>query len=525
MQPNINEFKRAMHARLSKLTIQQLRALGRCAFNLRSPTKENKEKIIELITNVACGEVVEVRVHSGKPSQNNEFPADVMPDILALKDKYLFTGFTDCDEVMLEDILREYPEKSKTQVIELHDFIGEDGEIEVPDFYKLLYVKKDEDVQDDIPPVYIPIRKILCGQLEYCEGLAYLLPEDGRVLESKIYVPLEIVRRFDLREGDVVTCYAFQREKTLVAAKILTVNELPVDANKQPRKHFDECEVCDPYKPLRFVKTGYNDKVPVAAKSVDWILPLLKGQRACIRSVPKAGKTNLIYDLAMGAHGQDDLRSFVLLLDQTPETVSRFRKLLPHTELIYTTYETDCDKQVYAAEFLLKRAKRYVESGYDVLLIVDSINALARAYNETNESVGGKVLAGGLESKTVYYLKKYFGTSRCLEEGGSLTMLCALAEDTGNPADDIIVSEILSLANYEIALSEKLAQRRVYPCIDYKKSRSNFEINENDQKQIKRFMIEEFPYGTGEERLHEILAGSDKIDEFKERLKKDRSWT
>jgi transcription termination factor Rho len=281
--------------------------------------------------------------------------------------------------------------------------------------------------------------------------------------------------------------------------------------------------VCEPYLPLRFVKTGYNDKVPVAAKAIVWILPLLKGQRACIRSLPKAGKTHLIYDLAMGAHGQKDLRSFVLLLDQTPETVSRFRKLLPYTELIYTTYETDCDKQVYAAEFLLKRAKRYVESGYDVLLIVDSLNALARAYNETNESVGGKVLAGGLESKTVHYLKKYFGTSRCLEDGGSLTMLCALAEDTGNPADDIIASEVLSLSNYEIALNEKLAQRRVYPSIDYKKSRSDFEINQDKQKENKKFIVEKF-HGAGEEILNAILANAETIDAFNENLKKDRSW-
>lgn len=521
MQPNVKQFKIAMLELLSPFNIRILRLVGR-HFGLRSPTDMCKADLIELIISVNCGEVLESRSKRGAPLKDNRDVSKIVQAVLELKDKYLFTGFTDCIEAMIEDVMREFPEKPKPEVIELHDFIGEDGEIETPDFYELLYIKQDEEeIKEDAPPVYIPIRKILRGQLEYCERLAYLLPEDGRVLEGKIYVPLETVRKFDMREGDVVTCYAFQRAKTLVAAKILTINEKSVHESNPLRAHFDDCEVCEPHKSLQFIKTGINDKVPVAAKCVDWILPLLKGQRACVRSAPKAGKTHFIYDLAMAAHGQENLRSFVLLLDQSLETVSRFRKLLPHTELIYTTYETDCDKQVYAAQYLLKRAKRYVESGYDVLLIVDSLNALARAYNETPESVGGKVLTGGLESKTLQYLKKYFGTSRCLENGGSLTMLCALAEDTGNPADDIIASEMLSLCNYEIALSETLAQRRIYPSIDYKKSRSNFEPQAEEQKAIRKFMLEEFPYGNGEEKLNEILSVAETISNLQQALKID----
>jgi transcription termination factor Rho len=172
-------------------------------------------------------------------------------------------------------------------------------------------------------------------------------------------------------------------------------------------------------------------------------------------------------DMAISAkRANKNLSVISVLVDQAPEAISFYKAQVGGENVLFTTYEDSPERQMFIAEFALKRAKRYAETGRDVLLIIDSLNALSRAFNETDASIGGKTLAGGLESKTIQYLKRYFGTARCLEDGGSLTIIGALSVATGNPADDLLRAELAPVSNLEIVMSEDLAKRRIFPPID-----------------------------------------------------------
>ena len=237
------------------------------------------------------------------------------------------------------------------------------------------------------------------------------------------------------------------------------------------RIRFEEGNARYPREKIAFV--SQEQSAGVTEKYFDWLFPIGKGQRACVIAPPKSGKTTLLQTLAKAAKANNSgLTVLGLLVDHSPETVNAFRSVLSTDNLVYTTYEETPERQVYAAEFMLKRAKRFVEHGKDVLLVVDSLSALARAFNDTELSSGGKRLPSGLESKTVQYIKRFLGAARCLEEGGSLTILGALSCDTGNPADELICSELSAVANWEIYLDSELAKRRIYPAVVPAKQRS-----------------------------------------------------
>jgi transcription termination factor Rho len=164
----------------------------------------------------------------------------------------------------------------------------------------------------------------------------------------------------------------------------------------------------------------------------------------------------------------------LLLVDQSYEMLSEFHRAFGDLNFLYTTYEDDVDRQVFVADYILKRAKRYAESGKDVVLFVDSLTALAHAFNDTEASMGGKTLPCGLEVKTIHYLKKYFGAARSLEKGGSITIIGALVVDTGDPMDDVLARELFEIATLELVLNSQLATKRIYPAIDFEKSRGKY---------------------------------------------------
>ena len=238
-----------------------------------------------------------------------------------------------------------------------------------------------------------------------------------------------------------------------------------IDAETFSRSRFDMMDVCYPFERLQVYEPNKFSKIE--HKFTQWLTPLGKGQRGLIISSPKAGKTQYLYSLAQAVKGLNPtVETYVLLVDQAPETVSAFRKLVGDDNLLYTTYDDDPDRQIFVADFLMKRAKCQVESGKDVVVFVDSFNALARAYNDTDESAGGKTFANGLESKTIHYIKKYLGAARQTEKKGSLTILGSVTVGTGNPADEMIATELSTVANLEIRLSDALAYKRVFPALD-----------------------------------------------------------
>lgn len=485
----LNEYKYKCKEYLLSLGIDALRAYGR-SIGVEKPTTKKKNELIEDIISVLTGERAPIEQSKrGAPLRNDYVDPEIIARMENLRVPYLGSGKADATE----EFRKQYQEFIKNNKFVLR--FESDNASEIEEF--------DERVTK---PVYV-------GQLETLGGVPCLLPLNCIDNSKHVVVPIGLIHEHDLREGDVVSCYTKKGERTYIVEKILTVNELALGTFH--RGKFEEKEVCCPHKAVDFYKAGSSDSI--TAKYLQWLLPVYKGQRGCVLSVPKAGKTGFLFDVARSAEKSDrDLTVFVLLNGQSPENVGQFRKAVESDRLMYTTYDEEPERQVFVAEFLLKRAKRYAESGRNVLLIVDSFNALARAYNDTEESAGGKMLAGGLESKTLQYLRKYFGAARCFEKGGSLTIVGSVSTTTGNPADEVIAAELCALANLEVRLSETLALQRAYPAIDLLHShtqRGDFFADEPVSR-LRGGVCREFLPAHGEIALREYLAKSESFEEF-----------
>lgn len=440
-EKNLEVFKIECAKVLNSNSLNALRAYAR-RLNFRNPADVGKVQIIPLIVAALAGEITpEGRNNRGAPVKNDHVPPDLIEKIEELKRRYLYedkeSGADRVDEANLEDFV-SFPSK-------------------------LVFSSDDTEEEHWTETVN---KAVVRGQLQVLNDVSRLLPLDCGVEKEPIVLPAELVNEHDLREGDVVACHTIKSKNVSIVKEILTVNDTQLTFLK--REKFEESEVCYPHKTVPFLSQNASS---ISAKYAEWILPLYQGQRGSILSSPKAGKTELLSALATSAlRASRDVKVLVLLNAQALETVWKFRKAIPEDQLVYTTYEDTPEKQVFAAEFILKRAKRWVECGKNVVLFVDSLTALAKAYNETEASAGGKVLAGGLESKTLQYMRRFLSSARCFKQGGSLTLLGTVACDTGNPFDELLSLELSNLANYQIYLNEALSARRVYPAIDLSKS-------------------------------------------------------
>ena len=432
----LEELKQAYTEYLSTLSIGSLRSVGRHV-GVNQSTLKKKGALVKDIVEILIGNVPPAaKTNRGAPVKDAYIDPKIFSKLDEIKFLYL-SGITE------DDTEANIPEAAEKQ--------------EVAD-----------NVIDFRSPEYEPQQgyfeqEVYTGQLETINGVSSLFPLNGRDASvEKIIVTVSEIKKHDLRDGDIVVCHAEKRHAALVATEILSVNSLPVGEDKRSR--FELSEVCYPDQRISFYSEKSNSS---ALKYIDWLIPLGKGQRGVVTSSPKAGKTMLLTEVAKAVSEEHpDIRLLVLLTEQSPEAVGEFKKIVPKADFIYTTYDDEAETHVFAADFLLKRAKRFAEMGMDVLMLVDSLTALAHAYNETEESSGGKTLSCGLESKTLHYIKKFFGSARCLAQGGSLAILGTLSVDTGNPMDDILAGELLGAANSEIRLSDMLVAKNVFPAID-----------------------------------------------------------
>lgn len=432
----LEELKQAYTEYLSTLSIGSLRSVGRHV-GVNQSTLKKKGALVKDIVEILIGNVPPAaKTNRGAPVKDAYIDPKIFSKLDEIKFLYL-SGITE------DDTEANIPEAAEKQ--------------EVAD-----------NVIDFRSPEYEPQQgyfeqEVYTGQLETINGVSSLFPLNGRDASvEKIIVTVSEIKKHDLRDGDIVVCHAEKRHAALVATEILSVNSLPVGEDKRSR--FELSEVCYPDQRISFYLEKSNSS---ALKYIDWLIPLGKGQRGVVTSSPKAGKTMLLKEVAKAVSEEHpDIRLLVLLTEQSPEAVGEFKKIVPKADFIYTTYDDESETHVFAADFLLKRAKRFAEMGMDVLMLVDSLTALAHAYNETEESSGGKTLSCGLESKTLHYIKKFFGSARCLAQGGSLAILGTLSVDTGNPMDDILAGELLGAANSEIRLSDMLVAKNVFPAID-----------------------------------------------------------
>ena len=433
MIENVKEYKYACKEFLSSFALNALRSYAR-SIGVCNPTKDKKKNVlIEEIVAVLAGEVL--------PQMPSTRGAPVKNDFV---DPKLIEG--------MKEIRKAHVEKGG-----LEDTLIRLREVkEHPYLLRVAEPSKKELENTEVNTIYN-------GQLETVNGIAVLLPLDCVDSYEKLVVPMELIHIYDLQEGDVISCVAERRQNLLLVVNILQVNGQDIEYFQ--RGDFDSGKVCYPYQRIKFCEKASSNTM--VAKVLEWLVVIGKGQRGLVVSPPKSGKTTLLMDMAISAkRANKNLSVISVLVDQAPEAISFYKAQVGGENVLFTTYEDSPERQMFIAEFALKRAKRYAETGRDVLLIIDSLNALSRAFNETDASIGGKTLAGGLESKTIQYLKRYFGTARCLEDGGSLTIIGALSVATGNPADDLLRAELAPVSNLEIVMSEDLAKRRIFPPID-----------------------------------------------------------
>ena len=301
------------------------------------------------------------------------------------------------------------------------------------------------------------------------EGYGFLRAMDANFSNSSndAYVSSTQIRKFALRNGDVVTGQVRppkEQERYYALLKIEAINYMPVAESKN-RPLFDNLT---PLYPQEKLKLEYNP-TKLTGRVLDLFTPIGKGQRGLIVAPPRSGKTELMKELAHGiTHNHPEVELIVLLVDERPEEVTDMERSVKG-EVYSSTFDLPAQNHVRVAELVIEKAKRRVEMGKDVVILLDSITRLARAYNTVTPS-SGKVLSGGVDANALHKPKRFFGAARNIENGGSLTIIATALVDTGSRMDEVIFEEFKGTGNSEIVLSRNIADRRIYPAIDIIKS-------------------------------------------------------
>ena len=301
------------------------------------------------------------------------------------------------------------------------------------------------------------------------DGYGFLRSEDGNFANSSndTYVSGTQIKRFALRNGDIVTGQVRQpkeQEKYYALLKIEAINYLPPEESKK-RPLFDNLT---PLYATEQLKLEYSP-LKLTGRVLDLFTPIGKGQRALVVAPPRTGKTELLKELAHGiSHNTPDVSLMVLLVDERPEEVTDMQRSVKG-EVYSSTFDLPAQNHVRTAEMVIEKAKRRVESGRDVVILLDSITRLARAYNTVTPS-SGKVLSGGVDANALHKPKRFFGAARNIEEGGSLTIIATALIDTGSRMDEVIFEEFKGTGNSEVVLNRYVSERRIYPAIDVTKS-------------------------------------------------------
>ena len=310
--------------------------------------------------------------------------------------------------------------------------------------------------------------------LLFGEGVLEILPDGFGFLRSSdysylpgpddIYVSPSQIRRFNLRTGDLVTGQIRppkESERYFALLKVEAINhESPEDNVDRPL--FDNLI---PYYPTDKIKLDY-DKDDYSTRVMDLITPIGMGQRGMIVAAPRTGKTMLLQSIAKAARkNHSEIHLMILLIDERPEEVTDWKRQVPSAEIISSTFDEPPQRHCQVSEMVIERAKRLVETKRNVVILLDSITRLARAYNAVIPA-SGKVLSGGLDSNALQRPKRFFGTARNIEGGGSLTILATALVDTGSRMDDVIFEEFKGTGNMELHLDRKLVDKRIFPSIN-----------------------------------------------------------
>lgn len=460
---------------LNKMTVFQLREVAR-EIGVSSPTSKKKEEIIAQYRGIAEGEIQPTRSTRGRRPVNK--PRE-LEDAQSTESKH------------------SVQEEGNRGAKRRQDNAQNNG-------------SQNDEPQEELEEKH--------GVLDiHADGYGFLRAENCEYGNKDTYVSAKLIKSMGLRAGDKVVGRARRNaeNKPPALVSVEEVNGNPPD-NLRSRPNFDSLVPIYPDERLRLeLKTGKSD---FAIRCIDLIAPIGKGQRAMIVSPPKAGKTTLLKKIANSISvNYPDVLLFVLLVDERPEEVTDMQRSI-NGEVIYSTFDETPEHHTKSAELLIERAKRNVELGKDVVIIMDSLTRLARAYNLTIPPTG-RTLSGGIDPGALHSPKRFFGSARNIENGGSLTIIATALVDTGSRMDDVIYEEFKGTGNMEIHLDRKLSERRIFPAIDINRSSTRREDMLLTQKELEgvfsiRKMISAMDSQEATEKLIDYIVKTKNNDEF-----------
>lgn len=330
------------------------------------------------------------------------------------------------------------------------------------------------------------------GALEILQdGFGFLRSSDSSYLAGPddIYVSPSQIRRFNLRTGDTIAGKIRPPKDSERYFALLKINEVNFDRPENSRNKilFENLTPLHANERLR-MERGNGSTEDITARVLDLASPIGRGQRGLIVAPPKAGKTLLLQNIAQSiAANHPECQLMVLLIDERPEEVTEMQRLV-QGEVIASTFDEPASRHVQVAEMVIEKAKRLVEHKKDVVILLDSITRLARAYNTVIPS-SGKVLTGGVDANALHKPKRFFGAARNVEEGGSLTIIATALIDTGSKMDEVIYEEFKGTGNMELHLNRKIAEKRVFPAIDFNRSGTRREELLTSQVELQKMWI------------------------------------
>lgn len=434
-------FKRLNYDMLNGQALYVVRELGR-AIGVKSPTSKSKKQLIK--------EIIDIQEGRLKPYFSAGKGAPVKNQNIDLSQFLEDNSHIDDDPYSVKIKQQEMEEKKKAME-------KETSEEDIPG--KL--VLKDIIQQ--------PFVEGILEQPSYSYG--FLRTNNYENSPNDVYISQYYIRKFNLRPGDKVIAEVQPPEKgksgeSPAVSKIITVNDFD-PFYFLSRSNFDDLEACYPTEKIKLTSGEPEDELSL--RLIDIFAPIGKGQRGLIVAPPKVGKTTLLKMIASAIEKNNPkTKLIVLLIDERPEEVTDFKRDLKG-EVVFSTFDEKTEHHVKAAELVINRAKRLLEGGRDVIILLDSITRLTRAYNNTIEP-SGKTLTGGIDPQAMWGAKKIFGAARNIEDGGSITILATALIDTGSRMDEVIYEEIKGRGNMEIHLSRGLSEKRIFPAIDIFKS-------------------------------------------------------
>ena len=354
------------------------------------------------------------------------------------------------------------------------------------------YSAKRQPTDDKIPVEMKELDSgiIAHGILEVMpDGFGFIRCENFLPGDNDVYVAPSQIKRFKLKTGDIISGsrrVKASAEKFAALLYVQTVNGYRV-SELEHRPNFEDLTPIFPYK---HIPLSNYPGTPTSMRVMDIISPIGKGQRGMIVSPPKAGKTTLLKEVAKAVlRNEPNMNIIILLIDERPEEVTDIKEAITgdQVEVIYSTFDELPERHKRVSEMVIERAKRLVEHGKDVIILLDSITRLARAYNLTIAS-SGRTLSGGLDTAALHMPKRFFGAARNTREGGSLTILATALVDTGSRMDDIVYEEFKGTGNMELVLDRKLSEKRIFPSIDILKSgtrRDDLLLSSSEQEALR----------------------------------------